>query len=154
MDKRRINVRSIIYKNGKILAVKHRNGEGEANYWCVPGGGLDPLESLLDGVKREIVEETGVEARVGKLLFIQQFVSSRNRSEEELEFFFNIENVDDFETIDLTKTSHGLEEIAQIAFIDPKVERVLPSFLSAIDVGDAISDDQPIAIYNRFDEQI
>jgi ADP-ribose pyrophosphatase YjhB (NUDIX family) len=129
MDKRRVNVRSIIYKNGKILAVKHRNSEGEANYWCVPGGGLDPLESLLDGVKREIMEETGIEARVGKLLFIQQFVSSRHGREEELEFFFNIENVDDFETIDLSKTSHGLEEIAQIAFIDPKVERVLPSFL-------------------------
>lgn len=154
MDKRRVNVRSIIYKNGKILAVKHRSGNSEASYWCVPGGGLDPLEPLHDGVKREIMEETGIEARIGKLLFIQQFISVREGREEELEFFFNIENVDDFNEIDLAKTSHGLEEIAQIAFIDPKTELVLPSFLGTVDMEATVTSNQPTAIYNKFDERI
>lgn len=153
MDKRRVNVRSIIYKNGKILAVKHRRGNGEASYWCVPGGGLDPLEPLHDGVKREIMEETGIEARVGKLLFIQQFTSVREGREEELEFFFNIENVDDFNEIDLAKTSHGLEEIAQIAFIDPKLSWYYQVF-GTVDMEGAVTSNQPTAIYNKFDEQI
>ena len=45
MEKRRVNVRGIIWRDGKLLAVKHKNNDGsEADYWAVPGGGLDPHE--------------------------------------------------------------------------------------------------------------
>lgn len=75
------------------------------------------------------MEETGIEAKVGKLLFIQQFNSEREGRDEELEFFFHIENPEDFDVIDLANTSHGLEEIAHIEFIDPAAEYIyLPFF--------------------------
>ena len=45
---RRINVRAIIYKDGKLLAVKHKHGDNISHYYAVPGGGLDPQESLID----------------------------------------------------------------------------------------------------------
>ena len=38
---RRINVRAIIYKDGKLLAVKHKHGDNISHYYAVPGGGLD-----------------------------------------------------------------------------------------------------------------
>ena len=76
---RRINVRAIIYREGKILAVKHRHGDQATPYYAVPGGGLDPHESLTECLIRELREETGVTAKAGKLLFIQQFPSSRAR---------------------------------------------------------------------------
>ena len=65
---RRINVRAIIYKDGKLLAVKHKHGDNISHYYAVPGGGLDPQESLIDGLARELHEETGIDAVIGNLL--------------------------------------------------------------------------------------
>ena len=64
---RRINVRAIIYREGKILAVKHRRGDQAAPYYAVPGGGLDPHESLTECLIRELREETGVTAKPGDI---------------------------------------------------------------------------------------
>lgn len=153
--RRRVNVRGIIAKDGKLLAVKHRskNPAKEApSYYCIPGGGLDPHESLENGVKREIMEEMGVEAKIGKLLFIQQFWSRRNGYTEELEFFFAIDNPEDFMTIDLTATSHGVEELAVCEFIDPKTNPVLPAFLTKINVNEYVTSDKPVLILDNFNE--
>lgn len=150
MESRRINVRAIIWRDGTLLAVKHKNSDGsESPYWAVPGGGLDPAESLTDGVRREIFEETGIAADVGKLLFMQQFRSGRKGFTEELEFFYHISNPEAFTSIDLSKTSHGLEEIARIEFIDPKVEHILPSLLSDVDIASYIDSDKPVLLHDE-----
>lgn len=153
MDKRRINVRAIIWNNGKLLAVKHKAADGSTSpYYAVPGGGLDPQESLIDGVKRELLEETGVAARVGRLLFIQQFASKRFDYEEELEFFFLIENPEDFRKINLEDTSHGHLEIALCEFIDPRGTTILPEFLGEIDLENYVETEQPTAYFDNFNE--
>jgi uncharacterized protein with ACT and thioredoxin-like domain len=51
-----------------------------------------------------MIEETGIAPKIGKLLFIQQFDDGEK---EHLEFFFHIENVEDYEIVDLEATSHG-----------------------------------------------
>lgn len=150
LEKRRVNVRALIWHEGKLLAVKHKSEHGgEANYWCVPGGGLDPMESLEDGLRREILEETGVKAQIGRLVLIQQFPSERKHRDEELEFFFVVENGADFTAIDLSKTSHGLEELSRIEFIDPSKEYILPKVLSTPELIAAMKSEQPVIIYNE-----
>ena len=145
----RINVRGVIYRDGQILGVRHRRNNGEiANYYATPGGGLDPHESLADGLVRELLEETNVEAKISKLLFIQQYASKRKGYTEELEFFFAVDNPEDFEAVDLTSASHGDAEIAVCEFIDPKTNPVLPEFLQTIDIGDHIKNDRPVRIMN------
>lgn len=135
MERRRINVRGIIYQDGKILAVKHKNKEGrESAYWAIPGGGLDPFEPLQKGVEREILEELGVRAKVGGLLFIQQFRSDRFGRDEELEFFFLVENTEDFHTINLKNTTHGAVELARVEFINPQNEVILPDILQTVSI--------------------
>lgn len=133
---RRITTRGIIYKNGKIFAQKLKRGEGTADFWCTPGGGLDPSESLHDGLVREMIEETGVSPEIGKLLYVQQYREENGR--EYLEFFYNITNVDDYETIDLTSTTHGEIEVAEYGFVDPAKEVVLPEFLQNANIAKAI----------------
>ncbi len=151
MKRRRVNVRAIIWRDGKILAVRHRYIDGStAPHWSVPGGGLDSLEALEDGVRREIFEELGVEAQVGRLLFIQQFTSRRHSHDEELEFIFHVKDSAAFDAIDLSKTSHGLVEIAELAFVDPKAVFILPSFLSKIDVEAHINGSEPVYIDDSF----
>ena len=147
MDKRRIGVRGIIYKDGKILAVRHRRKDGSAaDFWAIPGGGLDPGESLESGLRREIFEELGVQAVVGRLLFIQQFSSSREDCDEELEFFFLIENTEDFMTIDYSGTSHGLDELAMCEFIHPATEFVRPRFMSRVAIEEYSESVQPVFV--------
>ena len=149
MTKRRVNVRGIIWRDGKLLTVKHKTDGGEANYWAIPGGGLDPIESLTDGMVRELVEETGITPKVGKLLFVQQFAHKSKGHDEQLEFFFHIENAEDFTDIDLSKTTHGETEIARIGFVDATSERVLPEFLTKIDLRSYIETDKPVYFYSE-----
>ena len=129
---RRITTRGIIYKNGKIFAQKLKRGEGTTDYWCTPGGGLDPSESLHDGLVREMIEETGIAPEIGKLLYVQQYREENGR--EYLEFFYHVTNVDDYETIDLANTTHGEIEVAEYGFIDPTKENILPKFLQTADI--------------------
>lgn len=153
MDKRRINVRAIIWKGNKLLAVKHKTAVGgEATYWALPGGGLDPLESLEDGIKREILEETGIEATVGRLLFGLQMQAQHHNYNEHLEFFFHITNPEDFNSIDLSASTHGAAELARCEFIDPTKEHILPTFLQTIDIKKHIDNVLPVHIVNNLEE--
>lgn len=150
--KRRVNVRAIIVKDGQLLAVKHRSDErGEAPYYAVPGGGLDPQESLTDGLKRELREELGVEAQIGRLLFIQQFPSGRKGYEEELEFFFEVTNVDDFLNVDITSTTHGYE-LAVCELVTPSAVTLYPVFLQSVDLTPYLAGSAPALIVDNLGE--
>ncbi len=153
MDKRRIAVRAIIWHNNKLLAVKHKTKQGgESAYWALPGGGLNPLESLTDGIKRELLEETGTIAEVGKLLHVQQLQSDREDSNEELEFFFHITNPADFTSIHLEKTTHGNQELAKCEFVDPSSVYILPSFLSTVNLKEQVETNQPVLVADNLNE--
>jgi 8-oxo-dGTP pyrophosphatase MutT (NUDIX family) len=135
--KRRIAVRAVIEKDGLLLLAKlagYNSPTGKANeYWCTFGGSVDPGEPLEEAVMREVVEETGITPVVGPLLFVQQYSAD---DVESIEFFFLVTNADDFIDIDLSKTTHGQKEIAQMGFVDPKQVYVLPKFLKDIDCRD------------------
>ncbi len=52
----------VINDNNEVLMVKTYNAG-----WVFPGGQVEVGENVVDGVKREIMEETGVEVEVGEL---------------------------------------------------------------------------------------
>ncbi len=153
--RRRINVRGIIINNkGEIFCqqLTANNGKGR-DFWSTPGGGLEMGESLLDGLRREMIEETGVKPEIGKLLFIQQFAESGEQSahgpNEQLEFFFAITNWQDYQNIDLEKTSHSVEEVAECGFVDPKTTRILPSLLTEIDLNNLVNESTEVQIFSE-----
>jgi len=143
---RRITVRGIIYRNGKVFAQQLKGGR---DYWCTPGGGVEDGEPLLEGLHREMIEETGIAPKIGRLLYVQQYYDGER---EYLEFFFHIENAKDYHTIDLTSTSHGPIEVEHCEFIDPKAENLLPAPLQTMDYEKFTSSVQPVVIMNQFGE--
>ena len=146
---RKITVRGIVLHEGKLLCAKlkpykeslQKHGN---DYWCIPGGGLDENETLVEGVEREMIEETGIKPVVGSLLYVQQFVQGER---EFIEFFFHITNSEAYLNIDLSKTSHGEKEIEEIGFIDPASNYVLPKFLSGEDIGTFAASNAPTRIF-------
>jgi 8-oxo-dGTP diphosphatase len=54
-----LGVGAIIFDDDRILLVE-RGKEPLKGYWSLPGGVVETGETLHDGVKREILEETGL----------------------------------------------------------------------------------------------
>lgn len=63
-----IRVTGVLLEDGKILLVK-QNVSDNRN-WSLPGGRLEKGETLEQGVLREILEETGLVAKVIRLLYV------------------------------------------------------------------------------------
>jgi 8-oxo-dGTP diphosphatase len=147
MTARRVNVRGIIFKDGRLLVTKFRQSDdSESKYWGTFGGGLDVGESFSVGLHREMIEETGVAPEIGKLLFMQQF---NDGEKEHLELFFHIKNTNDYADIKLEETSHGIRELVRQEFVEPKANFILPAFLSKIDIQAHIDGTEPVFIHNE-----
>ena len=65
----RVVTGGIIEKDGKFLLVQE-NQKICKGKWNIPAGGLDEKESLIDGAKREIFEETGCKVEITGVLEI------------------------------------------------------------------------------------
>lgn len=60
----RVSVSALIFDGGRIL-LAHRRA---IDWWNLPGGAVDPGETVDEALRREIYEETGLEAEVGQLV--------------------------------------------------------------------------------------
>ncbi len=70
-----VRVRGIIIKNDQLLLIKRVRVEtGKENiYYVFPGGGLENGETLEEGVKREVLEELGIDVEVEKMRYLEKF---------------------------------------------------------------------------------
>jgi len=57
---------------GRVVLVRHR--AGSSTYHLLPGGGVGYRETLAEALTREIAEETGLQAEVGRPLFINDTI--------------------------------------------------------------------------------
>lgn len=147
---RRITVRGIIIdEQGRIFAQRLKAKDGARDYYCTPGGGLDAGETLLEGLRREMIEETGVEPEIGQLLFMQQYFEDVKYNVEFVEFFYHITNAADYKQINLASTTHGEIEVHECGFIDPRANVVLPHQLQGIDIPAAIANNAPVELFDN-----
>jgi ADP-ribose pyrophosphatase YjhB (NUDIX family) len=88
----RIRVRAcgICIENDQVLMIGHRAILGENTFWSPPGGGVEVGEMAKDALKREFLEETGLEISVGKLLLMNEFVKLPLHG---IELFFVVKRV-------------------------------------------------------------
>jgi len=54
-----LGIGALIFRRNRILLVQ-RGKEPLKGWWSLPGGALETGESLRDGIRREVLEETGL----------------------------------------------------------------------------------------------
>jgi 8-oxo-dGTP diphosphatase len=73
-----LRVTALCIQDEHVLMVKHKRftytKDFPEAYWILPGGVLEPGESVPEGIQREVREETGLECNVGNLLFVKELI--------------------------------------------------------------------------------
>ena len=95
MDQRRAVRALLVDPAGALLLMQVTNPANGASFWITPGGGLDPGETAVTGLCRELHEELGLvlaEERVGPHVWDREQVFSWDgRDYDQVEQFFLIE---------------------------------------------------------------
>jgi len=79
-----VKARAVILIDGRlIVANQRRSGRSELS---LPGGRVNPYESVVEALKREVAEETGLEVAPRQLLYVSEIVRSVRSHDLELVF--------------------------------------------------------------------
>jgi len=100
--KPRISVKALIFRNGKVLLVKHVSPKSGFTWWAFPGGGVEEGETIFAAAERETFEETGLTVKAVRVKFIRQLLDFKNGNNV-LELFVTTSNIHGKETIENCK---------------------------------------------------
>ena len=133
VDARRgFKVRSagIAVRDGRVLL----HSMPGRDYWMAPGGGVRFGETTRDAIAREIREELGVDATVGRLLWVvEHFFTSTTRRRHQLAWFHEIALPADCSAVLReawqVRGDDGLVTFRWIPFAELATLAVIPGFL-------------------------
>lgn len=114
--------RGIIVDGDKMLLVENKKNEN--NFYCTAGGKMEFGEDPKQTLKREIIEELGVEPEIGRLLYINTYNDGEAQA---VDFLYEVLNVTDYKDIEKLKGTHG-HELSKIVWLNRVSDvKVLPN---------------------------
>ena len=69
-----IRVGAVVERSGALLLVRHEKPDRDP-YWVLPGGRLEPGETIPDCAARELMEETGLKGKFAGILYVSDFIA-------------------------------------------------------------------------------
>lgn len=80
-----VGIGGVVISRNRVLLIRRGNPplQGE---WSIPGGMLEVGETLAEGVRRELAEETGIEVRVGELIEVSERISRDGEGKPEYHY--------------------------------------------------------------------
>jgi mutator protein MutT len=116
-DRPIVGVGGVVVDGGKVLIVKraHEPRKGE---WSLPGGMVELGETLVDALKRELQEETGLDVEVGEVVEVFDRV---HRLDGRIQYHFVIVDYLCRPTGGTLRAADDAEDVAWVA--DADIER-------------------------------
>ena len=84
-----VGVGGVVIRDGRVLIVR-RGTEPLRGCWSIPGGTLEIGETIEEGVRREMREETGLEVRVLDLVEVWERIIPSDRGGRQPRYHFVI----------------------------------------------------------------
>ncbi len=72
----RNSAKAIIIHQGKLLLTKNKDNDGF--FYLFPGGGQEHGEVLKETLKRECIEELGVQVEVQDLVYVREYIGKNH----------------------------------------------------------------------------
>ena len=124
-----VGVGGVVISDGRTLLIR-RSGPPLQGEWSSPGGTLETGETLREGVRRELREETGVEVRVGEMIevFERIFPDAQGRPQYHfviLDFLCEYAGGEAQAASDVTDVAWAAEEELEGFHLSPTALRVI-----------------------------
>lgn len=68
-----VRVGAVVERDGGILLVGHEKSGGD-RYWVLPGGRLEPGETIPECAERELEEEAGLRGEFAGVVYVSEFL--------------------------------------------------------------------------------
>ena len=98
-----VRVAAVVERKGALLLVRHQKPDRDP-YWVLPGGRLEPGETIPECAGRELAEETGLTAGFSGVLYVSEFLREGRH------------------TIDIVARMSSQDEVKASLGSDPEVE--------------------------------
>jgi 8-oxo-dGTP diphosphatase len=115
-----LGVSVAVFRNGRVLVAK-RGREPAMGMWSLPGGLVEPGETLTAAAVRELFEETGVEADIAALAEVVEVIR-RDEADRVARHFVVLCYAARWRAGE----GHTSEEAAEIAWLEPGSLGALP----------------------------
>jgi len=120
-------------KNELLIVKKSSNEQIDAGLWTIPGGKIYPQEHIVDGLKREVLEEVGLE--IASFQWIGEDVFEDQNAMFHAEHFLcktNTLSVVLEDKLTEYKWISGLKDIKSLPFAENIKKRIIEIFTKLI----------------------
>lgn len=88
----------ILNENNELLVLLQKDPHTGFEWWTLPGGGMEPEESAIDTIVREVEEECHLIARPTKLIYMSEYVDYKIDTHHIGMFFLTtVQNIEDLQ---------------------------------------------------------